>query len=231
MSAMNTMNRTSNRSFVRMMLLLLLTALLLTALSLTAHASAKSKAMKAYKKMLSKKYVVVIPRGTTMDYWSSSGRKYTSSKASTLQFAIGYVNNDKVPELFVRTKSNIPYGKRCCAVFTCKGKKVYRLYAGDSYCFLTGYYKKKGCFCTYESTDGTPYYRGLFQQNKTSAFPAAKILRDPDPEEGYTSYSVNGADCSRAVYLRKVASLTKNAKVNKLSWNNNTASKRRKKLK
>lgn len=102
----------SSRRLAKAVLLLVLSFVMILGVSLTANASAKSKAMKAYKKFLAKKNVVVIPKGTTMDYFS--GKKYSSSPRSNLQFAIGYVNNDKVPELFVRTKPSVPYSSKCC---------------------------------------------------------------------------------------------------------------------
>ena len=218
-----------SKRLIKTVLLLVLSFVMVIGVSLTANASAKSKAMKAYKKFLAKKNVVVIPKGTTMDYFS--GKKYTSSPRSTLQFAIGYVNNDKVPELFVRTKSSVPYSNRCCAVFTCRGKKLYRLFAGDVYDSLTGYYKKTGYFCTFSSTEGTPYYNYLHRQDKTRRVEAAHVFFDGDPYDVYDEYVFGGKECSRSSYYQKVASVTKKKKMSKLKWYNNTSSKRKSKLK
>ena len=219
----------SSRRLAKAVLLLVLSFVMILGVSLTANASAKSKAMKAYKKFLSKKNVVVIPKGTTMDYFS--GKKYSSSPRSNLQFAIGYVNNDKVPELFVRTKPSVPYSSRCCAVFTCKGKTLYRLFAGDPYDSITGYYKKTGYFATFSSTEGTPYYNYLHRQDKTRRVQVAYVFFDGDPYDVYDEYVFNRVDCSRTVYYQKVAAVTKRKKLSKLKWYSNTSSKRKSKLK
>ena len=219
----------SSRRLAKAVLLLVLSFVMILGVSLTANASAKSKAMKAYKKFLSKKNVVVIPSGTTMDYFSS--KRYSSSPRSTLQFAIGYVNNDKVPELFVRTKSSVPYNSRCCAVFTCKGKSLCRLFAGDPYDSITGYYKKTGYFATFSSTEGTPYYHYLHRQDKTRRVEVAHVFFDGDPYDVYDEYVFNRVECSRTAYYQKVASVTKRKKLSKLKWYNNTSSKRKSKLK
>ena len=118
--------------------------------SVNVHAaSAKKKALKAYKKMLSKKKLRINVEGAN------------TVRTSKLSFAVAYIDNNSVPELILKRTDDDEIGFNCHDLFYIYRKgKTKRLTASYGNVSMTGYYyKKTGFFEVYE--DGDDFYLKL----------------------------------------------------------------------
>ena len=120
--------------------------------SVNVHAaSTKKKALKAYKKMLSKKKLRIdVDEAKTV-------------RTSKLSFAIAYIDNDNVPELILKRTDNDDIGFYCHNLFYIYRKgKTKRLTASYGNISMTGYYyKKTGFFEVYEDGGTGDFYLKL----------------------------------------------------------------------
>ena len=118
--------------------------------SVNVHAaSTKKKALKAYKKILSKKKLRI------------NVEEAKTVRTSKLSFAIAYIDDNNVPELILKRTNNDDIGFYCHNLFYIYRKgKTKRLTASYGNISMTGYYyKKSGCFQVYEDGDETFYLK------------------------------------------------------------------------
>ena len=117
---------------------------------MSSYASSNKKALKAYKKYLSKSKIMVLPKNTTLGNYPATG--YQGSKSSGVKFALAYLDKDNIPELFVvdYKLSNV-FG-----VFSYIKGKVIRVGYSRLYEIPIAYYKGEEYFYSY----GEPYFDG-----------------------------------------------------------------------
>ena len=224
----------------------------------TFAATKKTKALKAYSKMLSKKKLAILPIGTKMLVGDGYEKYNTKSKLSSAYFAIAYIDNDSIPELVVTKKENYSwkwggddfgtYDFSLLAIYTWKKGKVRRIaYEGSGSMFnrpsFGGYYKKKGVYVIKwkpESNEGIfqDYYYKMNGNNKP-----AEILYyfhdtdyEYDPDEGEydgapDEYHVNRKVVSKVQYLNAYRKATSGTKLTRVIFRKNTKKNRKKYLK
>lgn len=178
--------------------------------SLSAQAaSGKSKAIKAYKKMLS---------ASTMS-WGSQGTKISTSD---VKFTLAYINKDSIPELIVYAGAN-SHVAGAYAVYTWnKGRAVLLANCRDG----IAYYKKTGIFTTYTLLQGE--YEIYYKISK------AKAVQQLSSYVGYvTSYKqgVEERSITESTYKEIARSITKGKRAAKIKWRSNTGANRKKYLK
>ena len=207
--------------------ILLTTLLLLFAFAMPASAaSTKSKALKAYKKLLAQKEITFVRSidGTTTKL---------SFPTSKMKFALVYLDNNTVPELVIDNLDNIPimwYGEKLFsffggAVFTYKGGKLKQLDVYTSNWRLTKVYKKKGVFYsnnthTYDKKDAIYYYIKGTKTIDIGNFSAGK-------------YYKNGAikPIKKSAFQKLLKKYVGSTKATKIKYYKNTAANRKKYLK
>lgn len=205
--------------------ILLTTLLLLFAFAMPASAaSTKSKALKAYKKLLAQKEITFVKSidGTTTK---------ESFPTSKMKFALVYLDNNTVPELVIDNLDNIPimyYGEigfSCFgnAVFTYKGGKLKQLDVYTSNWRLTKVYKKKGVF-----------YSNNTHHKKEAIYYYIKGTKTIDI--GYFSpvmYYKNGAfkPIKKSAFQKLLKKYVGSTKATKIKYYKNTAANRKKYLK
>lgn len=199
--------------------LLLLTVLFVLALApMNAQAaSQKSKALKAYQNLLKKSSVTL------------SGHK---CKLSNAKFAVAYVDNNTVPELFLETYYKIGNNKLyVIALYTYKNGKATRVYtsiAGLSY-YKCYYYKKTGAFLSYFSYgDYQDYYYYKISGTK-SAKRLSKLLVQGTTATTY--YGASGKKITKSTFNKRLKTLTKSKKATAMTLRKNTRANRTKYLK
>ena len=197
--------------------ILLTTLLLLFAFAMPASAaSTKSKALKAYKKLLAQKEITFVRSidGTTTKL---------SFPTSKMKFALVYLDNNTVPELVIDNLDNIPimwYGEIGFsdfgnAVFTYKGGKLKQLDVYNSNWRLTKVYKKKGVFYsnnTHHKKEATYYY---IKGTKTI----------------YIGSFENGKYYKKSAFQKLLKKYVGSTKATKIKYYKNTAANRKKYLK
>ena len=213
--------------------ILLTTLLLLFAFAMPASAaSTKSKALKAYKKLLAQKEITFVKSidGTTTK---------ESFPTSKMKFALVYLDNNTVPELVIDNLDNIPimwYGEILFsdfgnAVFTYKGGKLKQLDVSSSNWRLTKVYKKKGVFYsnnTYHKKDATYYYIKGTKTIGIGSFENGKYYKR---ENG--KYYKNGAikPIKKSAFQKLLKKYVGSTKATKIKYYKNTAANRKKYLK
>lgn len=197
--------------------------MLVLSLPLTASAASnKKKAVKAYKKFLSK---------STITLTRPSKTKVNSKK---IKFATAYLDGDNIPELIIdrtATLAKMPWGSpqfspNAYAVFTYKKGKVKQIgYANSNY-QVTQYYKNKGIF----KQTGTTY----IDEGKVQAETFYKINGNKSTNfatrEG-ASYFLNGTSVDKNTFDAGINSYTGGASPTALKFYKNTKSNRNKKIK
>lgn len=109
-------------------------------------ASRKSKALAAYKKMLSRSTVTVVPEKIRYRRRTCT---YAPANAKNVMFTTAYIDNDDIPELILWDLVTDNWG-----IWTYRNGKVAHLYHefnfGDHgyYSMIAGFYRKKGIFRT-----------------------------------------------------------------------------------
>ena len=189
----------------------------------TYAASAKVKAIKAYRKKLSKSSIAVFPKGTKLydEFWEPPV-SYTSTKSSQVTFATAYITKDNVPELIVRDPK---YGY---ALFTYKKGKVKRLLYWDNYDYPYGYYKKKGIYLNYASSEGTPHTDVYYKVTTTKAEKVMDVFFDGnDP----LYYKVRNTEVSASTFKKAKKSYIGKSKLTKIKMRKNTKANRKKYIK
>lgn len=204
-------------------ILFLMTAmltLLLAAGMTTQAASQKTKAMRAYKKMMAK---------------TSIYKEDWKMKTANCEFAVAYIDNNSVPELIVYNDTDIPHVGGYGMLYTYRGGKV-RYVTGltmDDKSSL-GYYKKKGIL-----TDA--YAQMGMKGEKYIRLKKAKVS-----SVLYKSYMMNGyswkldtcykyasnrtVEISKKSFSKKLKSYIGSRKMTKFKFYANTAANRAKYL-
>ena len=211
------------RSILFMLMMLFACSLMVIPSGKTYAASAKSKAIKAYKKKLSKSTVAVFPKGLKVydEFWEPP-ISYKSTKSSQVTFALAYITKDNVPELIIKDPK---YGY---ASFTYKKGKVKRLQHWDNYDFPHGYYKKKGIFMNYASSEGTPHTDMYYKVTGSKAELVMDVFFDGnDPLE----YKVNKKEVSASQFKKARKSYVGKTKLTKIKMRKNTKANRKKYMK
>ena len=210
--------------------ILLTTLLLLFAFAMPASAaSTKSKALKAYKKLLAQKEI------TFVDRWHTKA----SFPTSKMKFALVYLDNNTVPELVIDNLDNIPimwYGEIGFsdfgnAVFTYKGGKLKQLDVYNSNWRFTKVYKKKGVFYsnnTHHKKEAIYYYIKGTKTIDIGSFENGKYY---NRENG--KYYKNGAikPIKKSAFQKLLKKYVGSTKATKIKYYKNTAANRKKYLK
>ena len=167
-------------------------------------------ALAAYKKMLSRPTVYF---EDLIDEEEVCGTRF--------EFAVGYVDKDTIPELFIRVRE---YGYiENNALYTWRDGRVKLVEdfpnLADCSAF-SGYYKKTGIYVTTMGSDG-----GSTQYIKSLKSGKPKILaKHPNYKRG--SYYKGGKSVSQKAYQKYVKKVSKKKKLTKLTWLSNTSQNR-----
>ncbi len=196
--------------FTKFCLVAIVFAVILTVNSTQAQAaSTRTKALNAYNKLLSQKSLK----------WSGK----TKVSTNKCKFAVIYVDNDSVPELFVDAGGA---GTNHVSGFY----KLYTFWNGKvrDVCTMRdgfGYYKKKGIFQTYTMLHGeyTTY------QKLASGKSSVKLSSESYFTTNY--YDSNNKKISKAMFNKSLKSLVGTAKVSVPVCKINTKANRTKYLK
>ena len=218
------------KSFRKMAAAMVLCVLVLCAFSGTVHAaSTKSKALAAYKKYLAANMVQRNSRGAI-----------TNSTTCASRFAIIYLNNDSVPELFVERAGLLfsPF------VYTYKNGKLTAIEGTmvSPSAHVEGYYKKKGCLVVGDESNGYPYhsfstyYLALKSGDLTAKLKkqylgtVKKVVEGPNyyfnKKSGVNTYPEK--KISKTTFNKKLKSIVGSRKMTKIKLLDNTEANRKK---
>lgn len=189
-------------------------------------ASAKSKALKAYKQFLSK----------NIEWDGAFDRESWDIKESVspeeCEFALVYVDKDSVPELVVFT-DNVAFSAYRGHLYTYKNGKV-RLVE----CMRSGfsYYKKTGIFCELDSRSEFSddiYYKlsGGKSQMKLMKSDETEWAGDNPTTYYYRVQKGKVKDTNKKTFKAELKKLSKGKKASKPKYYRNTAENRNKRLK
>lgn len=191
------------------------TGLVQTAEAQTSQTAQAKKAKKAYQKFLA--------NGSYQ--WTQFQGNAGHQKASTYSFALGDINGDKVPELFV-TNNNTYYAAGYSRVYTYykgKVKLAGKLSVPPKKIYTKGH-------VLYFKDQHTGGYWGTYFKLKNGKLQAKAGWTATDYPNGkyhYTGFTVNGKKVSHAAYKKYVAKLTKNSKkTTGFTYHKNTAANR-----
>lgn len=191
-------------------------------------ASAKKKAMKAYKKMLAKSVLKTKVEGTP------------KIKTKKLEFGIAYIDNNSVPELVVRRIDREGFYMGCdILVYTYyKGKVRQLTFAfgsrgiqdeGDNPAYQKPrYYKKTGILFASEQY-GEQYFWKLSKGKIKSC--SLWYLHNEFSDDGENEYYDDGEKISEETYNHLKRKLTKKKKASYFKFRKNTSKNRKKYLK
>ena len=246
-------------NFKQILYLLIVTGILL---SMPLHAYAKKsktakKALKAYKELLSREKIYIVPANTHFSYLSFSyndDSKYAAfmkrlgntdtvrihyedgyveggwlkySRQSDIDFAVAYIDNNNVPELILRRPDK--RGCACAYVYTYRKGKVVRV----RYPFSKMEFGRDG-----SSTEITGYYKkkGIFlfevlmgDQRYYLRLKNGKAKMIAWNTGGYTDYP--NYPKTKSKYKRVLRKYTGGKKKTKIKWHVNTMANRNKYLK
>ena len=234
---MSSIRRKLNGSNIRKTLAVyLITVMCIFASCMTAHAaSARKKAMKAYRKMLSKGTVYLMPKNSAYRVWSEKkgmdiSKKYKGNKARKIRFATAYLDNDAVPELILYDKQSGGegvLGNSKYAIFTCSGKKIRRVVYGFGGSIPLGYYKKRSLI-----------YRSIWNDMPTYSYERYSTgglrqvcMKEDDWDGGWIYTDSYGYIISKNRFNSTISNITLGTKYTKFKFYKNTGSNRRKRLK
>lgn len=185
-------------------------------------ASVKQKAFNAYKVMLEN------PKnsfGRFEEWWSDDDTpRFVNLKT---EFAIGYVDKNKTPELFVRCKAYESGDGYMYLLYTYINGRVKLIdgnYYGNSSNLwseqqIAGYYKKTGVYV----------WKGLEDVGKTKMIVRLKSGRKKDLAFGGRKTCLIGKKkVSKRAYKKYVKKVSKKRKLSKLKWMKNTVNNRNK---
>lgn len=173
-------------------------------------ASQKTKALKAYKKLLTQKNI----------QWNSNG---VIVKSANCKFALAYIDNNSVPELVLFGGSGLNHGTGFYSVYTYQGGKVKRVAnIRDGIVF----YKKKGIFVSYTQLHGEYESYLKLSKAKTKMKLRTETYYDTVYYEGETEKKI-----SKSMFEKKLKRLVGSTKVSVPKFYNNTKADRKKYLK
>lgn len=203
-----------------MLLFMVMCVMLLLPTAQVQAASAKSKALKAYKAFLSQ---TTIPWGTDS--------YYTAVPSKNCSFALVYIDKNTVPELVVKNMSDITHVAGFGVVFTYKNDKVQPVaniqLDGKFY-----YYKKKGIYAGSYLSSGMLSYSYCKMSGVKST---AKLTERKDTFSGKKTYykanSGNGKVISKSKFTSSLKKLVGSTKRSTAKFYKNTKKNRTKYLK
>lgn len=178
----------------------------------TEAASAKTKAMKAYRAFLSKKSIT----------WDKGYKVSTKD----CKFAIVYVDNDKVPELVVYA-TTVPHVAGFGRLYTYRKGKVSRVGAIDLDDKKFHYYHKKGIYVSRYAMGGV--FDGYFKLSKGKG--ALKLQKNKYIYANYTETTYSNAKrktLSRSQFNRELKKLVGGKKQSSAKFYKNTEKNRKK---
>lgn len=189
-----------------------------------AHAaSTKTKAIKAYQKMMSQKTIT----------WEKEYNFKVPTK--NCSFALAYIDKDSVPELIVQNTNDIPHAGDWGHLYTYYKGKV-RLVTGlninDGKFY---YYKKKAVFLdnycgmgldstTYQKMSKTKAAPILNYEKNINPYAAKKVTYSKATKQGFTTVS-------KSYFNNKLKSYVKSTKKTKAKFYKNTSKNRKKYMK
>ena len=212
-------------SFLNCLLILTMVIALIPAVPGEA-ASQRSKALSCYKKLLEKSTVYVIPKGVKESYDLYYTRKYKGTKRAEVQFSLGYINSDNIPDL-VLTNDDAHYG-----VWTYRnGKMICLTYCADM-AEPTGYYRKKCLFVDYQYDSSSMYSRGYYRKSNGTLrqFLEIRASYDDGSAKYYktTKRRDSGKRISKAQFNKSLKKYIGSTKLTKITMHKNTSKNRSK---
>lgn len=197
-------------------MLLLFLMLVFAALPLNAQAaSQKTKALKAYTKMMSK---------STMRWGTDT--YYTKVPTKNCEFAIAYIDKDSVPELIVRNYRDITHIAGYGVVYTYRNGKV-QVVSNIDIDDKFYYYKKKGVFVTTYILGGTA--EGYWTLSKGKA--VCRLSKQYRMIDKKYTYFAASKKISKAKFNAALKKLVGSQKKTAVKFYKNTAAARKKYLK
>lgn len=183
----------------------------LAAPGITAEAApAKTKALKAYEKFLSKKEIA----------WDANYKV----PAADCEFAIVYLDNDNVPELVLHNTS-VPHMAGFGRIFTYKNGKVKRAGSVDMDNNAFCYYKKTSVFISCYVNGGVfDNYRTLTKGKLVHKLQKGITL----PENKTRYYNANRKEISKSTFSKELKKLVGSKKKTRVKFYKNTSSGRKK---
>ncbi len=201
------------------MMLVLSISLMFSGIQASA-ASSEQKAYKAYKKLLSKKRVEVLKKGSWfLNSNNKEKRIVTMTPSKCITFQLIYLDNDSVPELIVRdTKRNafaLYRFKKNKAVKVAQGSRGSK--GGDVPCY---YYGATGLLYVRDSVSSKVYvyyYNGKKLTPKYVWYQKGNSLNGTnhykDPIKGKRNSYTDGTFISKDTYKKEITSYGSNTKV------------------
>jgi hypothetical protein len=152
--------------------------------------------------------------------------QFLEKKSASDEFALAYINGDKVPELI--------YGNN--AIYTYKNGSVSTM-ATYTMSYIKGYYKKTGIVDVsyahgniYGSSVKWDYYYKV--SGKGNTIKLTKCLYEETGKKSTTTYLNSGySNISKTKFKQQLKKLTKSRKLIKVKYYKNTAANRKKLLK
>ena len=199
----------------KLLSLVLIFVLALAPLNVQA-ASNKTKALKAYKKLLSAKNI----------RWGTNSYEPTVP-AKNCQFALAYIDNDSVPELIVYNNKDVPHMVGYGLLYTYRSGKV-RLLGYINIDNKLSYYKKKGVIVTSYVSGGTTY--SYFKLSKTKITNKLAIGIDvlTQKKSYYTVSNDIFKKTSKSKFNKALKKLVGSKKKTTIKFRKNNASNRKK---
>lgn len=218
--------RSRKRNAFRTLLVVLMLVMLFP--GVTAHAASKKKALKAYKKLLSKNTIMIAPKNATI--WPEI--KYKGTKKKNARFSLAYLDSDKVPELFVYDPS------AGYAVFRYKKGKAVRAGYELYWTVPKGYYYKTGIYRTSGDVEGYIFYDryNRYSSGKFTQIIEHNYCEDYDDDDNriieheYRSYP-GAREITKGRFDALLKNYTKGRAMTGLVLRKNTAKNRKKYLK
>ena len=210
------------KTFLTALTMLILSAALLIPVQSTQAASAKSKAITAYKKFLSQK---TIPWG--------NDAYYTAVPAKNCSFSLIYIDNNSVPELVITNTQDITHIAGFGVIYTYRNGKM-QLVQNTQLDGKFYYYKKKGIYASsYLSSGIVNYTYSKLSKGKATA----KLSKQTNTNFGKTTteyYKISSSKMTKLTkskFNKSLKNLVGSKKRSTAKFYKNTKAKRTKYLK
>ena len=195
-------------------------------------ATKKSKAIAAYKKMLSQSTVTVVPRTVRR---RRGTKTYKPANAKNVCFTLACIDNDSIPELILVDLARDYYG-----IWTYRNGKVVNLkyvinfQEPGYYNKALGFYQKKGILTEYSAYPRGGYSRDYYRISNGKAIELFSICKDN--KYSPVQYFIANSDgtyknISRWAFNKKLKAYVGKTKFAQYYFFRNTASNRKKYLK
>lgn len=221
MKAVSIMKSTQKKAFSRILGLLLMITLVIAIIPAIPGeaASKKSKAIAAYKKILSQSTVAVVPKKVRS---RRRIRTYAPAKAKNVRYSVAYIDNDSIPELILVDSSKGFFG-----IWTFKNGKMMNL---DFFLYdnPVGFYKKKGVFKTSHKS-GNDFY--IITNGKSKEILFISKDKGKSSKQYYSYIPKEGSKkISKSKFNKKLRGYVSSTKLTRFKMHKNTKSNRKKYL-